>query len=152
MPLSIFSCVMDAIDIYLENWSTWCDIWICLTKNVVDKTKIETTPIKFVIPNIKAANIDCEYGYCDLKLLCTDWKNKQNPPQYFSRNIFFRSLESLWEASLNKQIWLTGQYPPEKMWLHHECDPVYNRSGCLFRCCKRNGFLLVSQLLRIEYF
>ena len=58
---------MDAIDIYLENWSTWCDIWICLTKNVVDKTKIETTPIKFVIPNIKAANIDCEYGYCDLK-------------------------------------------------------------------------------------
>ena len=44
-PLSIFSRIMNAIDTFLDNWSTWCAVWISLTKDIVDKAKLEITPI-----------------------------------------------------------------------------------------------------------
>lgn len=53
-PLSIISWVVSDWHI-CDNWPTWCAVWISLTKDVVDKVKPETTPIKSIIPNIKAA-------------------------------------------------------------------------------------------------
>lgn len=53
--LSIVSWIMSAIDTFLDNWSSWCAVWISLSKDVMDKAKLETTPIKTLIPNIKAA-------------------------------------------------------------------------------------------------
>lgn len=47
--LSIFSWIMSATDIFLNYWSTWCTVW------VVDKAKLEITPIKAVIPKFEAA-------------------------------------------------------------------------------------------------
>lgn len=66
-------------------------VCVSLNKDVVDKAKLETTPIKVVITNIK-------------------------PLKKFFRP--FESQGRLCTASLGKSR-REGQSPPEKMWLHH---------------------------------